>query len=401
MGNPNQKSLLVALLLLLPAGLRAQYRYTTINGAITVTGFTGSPTTITIPPSINSVPVIAILDHAFSGCSTLTSVSIPYSVTSIGAFAFAQCNSLTSISVNGSNPLYASINGALFNKSGSQLIQYPGGVNGNYAIPGSVASIGSDAFFLCGRLTGVTIPTSVASIGDSAFYASGLTNVVVPASITSIGDYAFAKCASLLGISVDAASTNYSGAGGVLFNRSGTLLMQYPGGLVGSYAIPNGVTSIANYYPFEYCAGLTRVTIPNTVTNIGTNGFIFCSGLTNVFFQGNAPSVGTSVFTGDNVTTAYYLPGTAGWANFAAATGLAPALWDAQAQTGDGGFGVRTNRFGFNITGNSSLVVVVEVSTNLATWSPVSTNALTTGTAYFNDPQGTNYPRRYYRLRSP
>jgi hypothetical protein len=64
---------------------------------------------------------------------------------------------------------------------------------------------------------------------------------------------------------------------------------------------------------------------------------------------------------------------------------------------------VRTNRFGFDITGSSNLVIVVEASTNLANlvWLPVSTNNLTGGSAYFSDPQWTNYPSRFYRLRSP
>ena len=74
------------------------------------------------------------------------------------------------------------------------------------------------------------------------------------------------------------------------------------------------------------------------------------------------------------------------------------------AQTSGTSFGVRTNRFGFNITtGTLGLVVVVEACTNLSNpvWQPVQTNTLTTGSAFFSDPQWTNYPGRYYRLRSP
>ena len=101
----------------------------------------------------------------------------------------------------------------------------------------------------------------------------------------------------------------------------------------------------------------------------------------------------------------YYLPGM-GWQSPYA--GLPAFLWNPLAQTSDTMFGVRTNRFGFNITGNSNLVIVVEACTNLAksVWSPVSTNTLNTfvgtnGTSYFSDPQWTNYPGRFYRLRSP
>jgi len=78
-------------------------------------------------------------------------------------------------------------------------------------------------------------------------------------------------------------------------------------------------------------------------------------------------------------------------------------LWNPQIQTSDASFGVRTNRFGFNITGSSNLVIVVEACTNLAhpIWSPVGTNTLTGGSSYFSDPRWTNYPGRFYRLRSP
>jgi hypothetical protein len=66
-------------------------------------------------------------------------------------------------------------------------------------------------------------------------------------------------------------------------------------------------------------------------------------------------------------------------------------------------FGVRTNQFGFTIIGNDGLFVVVEATTNLfnPTWFPVSTNTLTGGSSYFSDPQWTNHPTRFYRLRSP
>jgi len=69
----------------------------------------------------------------------------------------------------------------------------------------------------------------------------------------------------------------------------------------------------------------------------------------------------------------------------------------------DASFGVRTNRFGFTITGASNLVIVVEASTNLANpaWIPVGTSTLTDGSSYFSDPQWTNQPARFYRLRSP
>ena len=74
-----------------------------------------------------------------------------------------------------------------------------------------------------------------------------------------------------------------------------------------------------------------------------------------------------------------------------------------QARSANASFGVRSNQFGFNIAWASGQVVVVEACTNLANpvWSPLRTNALNSDTLYFSDPQWTNYPARFYRVRSP
>jgi hypothetical protein len=78
-------------------------------------------------------------------------------------------------------------------------------------------------------------------------------------------------------------------------------------------------------------------------------------------------------------------------------------LWNPQAQTGDGSFGVRQNRFGFNITGTPDIPLVVEASTDVAAqaWIALQSSTLTNGLIFFNDPQWTNYPGRFYRIRSP
>ena len=148
------------------------------------------------------------------------------------------------------------------------------------------------------------------------------------------------------------------------------------------------------------------VTIPSTinglpVTSIGWGAFSECTSLTRVFFQGHAPNVGSYVFDSDNNAIVYYLPGTTGWGTTLG--GRPTMLWKPQVQTSDASFGVRTNRFGFTITGTSNLVVVVEACTNLANpaWSLVGTNTLAGGASYFSDPQWTNYRSRFYRLRLP
>jgi hypothetical protein len=147
---------------------------------------------------------------------------------------------------------------------------------------------------------------------------------------------------------------------------------------------------------------MTSITIPSSVIRIGFHAFYDCTSLAAAYFQGNAPYDGSDVFWHDNYATVYYLPGTTGWSwNF---SGCLTVLWNPQVRTADASFGVRTNQFGFTISGTSNLVVVVvEASTNLAnpTWIPLATNTLTAGSAYFSDPQWTDYPSRLYRLRWP
>jgi len=111
------------------------------------------------------------------------------------------------------------------------------------------------------------------------------------------------------------------------------------------------------------------------------------------------------VFEGAYNVTVYYLAGTTGWRPM---FGSRPTmLWKPQVppqvQTSDANLGVRTNQFGFTINGASGMIVVVEACTNLAnpTWTPLQTNTLSGDSFYFSDPQWTNYPARFYRLRSP
>jgi hypothetical protein len=148
---------------------------------------------------------------------------------------------------------------------------------------------------------------------------------------------------------------------------------------------------------------LPSITVPNSVTNIGDYAFRDCINLTTVYFQGNCPTFGESVFDYNQVLTIYYLAGAIGWAAFYYPWPVVLVLWNPPVQTSAASVGVRTNQFGFTITGTSGLVIVVEASTNLVNpmWSPVGTNTLTGGSSYFSDPQWTNYPARFYRLRSP
>ena len=113
------------------------FNYTTNNGAITITGYIGSGGAVSIPSTINGLPVTSIGSWAFAS-TTLTSVIIPNSVTVISDGAFSYCPSLATITVDALNPVYNSVDGVLFDKSTNTLIQCPGGKVGGYIVPNSV-----------------------------------------------------------------------------------------------------------------------------------------------------------------------------------------------------------------------------------------------------------------------
>ena len=119
--------------------------------------------------------------------------------------------------------------------------------SGSYTVS-TVGAIVESAFRNCDSLTSVIIGDSVTSIGDYAFYdCDSLSSVTIPDSVTSIGERAFSGYTSLLDINVSAWNTAYASLGGVLFTKNMSVLVQFPGGVSGSYTVPNWVTSIGAY----------------------------------------------------------------------------------------------------------------------------------------------------------
>ena len=166
----------------------------TIGTGVTNIGTTafGSCTNLTSVSLGTNVATIGT--RAFAVCTTLASISIPRSVTSIGGAAFESCYSLMDITVDPLNSVYSSVDGVLFNKSQTTLIECPGGKPGSYTVPGSVTNIAASAFAYCTNLANVTIPNTVTNIGTRAFAAClSLKNVYCTGNAPIPGTTVFAS----------------------------------------------------------------------------------------------------------------------------------------------------------------------------------------------------------------
>ncbi len=402
---------------------------TVTNVAESAFSFCNNLTNVTIP---SSVAIIGA--QAFENCQGLATVTVPNSVTNLGDMAFFNCTSVTQVTVgNGVTSLGLEAFGNCY--SANSIIIGNGLTNigteaflqcsslPSFTMPSGVTSIGFEAFSSCYNLTSLTLSSNLVSMGDHAFQSCGLITLNLPASLTNIGNSIFQACQSLTAINVDANNPAYSSLDGVLFNRNQTTLIRYPAGILSNaYAVPNGVTSIADgafaqsynlqsvtfpdtlesigQFSFAACYGLTTVTLPASLTSLSEFAFSVCYNLSSVYCFGNAPAVTPQSFYQIS-TTVYYLPGTLGWTSTLA--GEPTAVWSLPYPlilSGGPDFGVQANQFGFIISWAANLPVVVQASSNLAqnVWVPIATNTLTNGASFFSDAKWTNAPVRFYRL---
>lgn len=304
-------------------------------------------TDITIPNSVTSIgdeafegcavlasvtigeSVATIGESAFADCDVLTSVAIPASVTYIGSGAFSGCSVLTEISVSPDNQAYRSVDGVLYTKDMTRLIQYPcgstainfeipntvttisgyafsGSILPSVVIPNSVTSLEDAAFCGCG-LTSVALPESVTSIPSSCFFmSSSLTTINIPSTVTTIGSFAFFMCNSLTSVSVPKSVTSLGmcafgtcpALNSVTLSDGLTYIGEYcfqNCTSLTSITIPNTVTSMANSIFFR-CSSLASVTLPDGLTGIPYNCFIYCSALASIAIPESVTTIGSDAF---------------------------------------------------------------------------------------------------------
>ena len=213
-----------------------------------------------------------IAHRAFDGCSSLTAVTLPDSLTSLSYSAFRACSALTAVTLPNS---LTSIPNSAFDGCSSLV---------TIALPDSLISIGDWAFRDCSALTAVTLPDSLISIGKRAFHGcTSLVSVACPRSLASIDVSAFSECSSLVSIAFPATITSISSF--AFYGCTSLASATFPASLI-----------FIDRSAFCRCSSLSSVTFPAGLTSIGGDAFFRCSALARAAFPAGLTSIADDAF---------------------------------------------------------------------------------------------------------
>lgn len=251
---------------------------------------TWSSSTLEIPSEYNGLPVMAIKENAFSDNKTLVSVTVPDSVTVIGASAFARCTKLR-----------------------------------NVTLPDQLQSIAEYAFTDCTALTGITLPESLTTIGYAAFSScTKFTSVIIPENVKSIGYCAFAGCSNLTSVSIPdgieemgpevfrycdkLVHTLYDNAV-YLGNEENPFvyLRQLADPNITSIKLHDGLKYIENG-AFSVCKSLKQVTLPEGMKLVPEGAFKGCEPLEEIVLPDGITKIADEAFYGCSSLKAIELP---------------------------------------------------------------------------------------------
>ena len=300
--------------------LKKIWRYEKTEEGVRILGYKGMETEVIVPDKIGKDAVVEIGDYAFSNFShgrmrakcvnshLITAVQLPAGVRKLGWGVFCNCVKLTRVNIpEGVTEIGG---GAFYNCASLPSV----------TLPESLKELGEkNTFYGCNKLTEVTIPSNIQKIGYYSFAeCTSLTRVTLPEHLTAIDAWTFRNCRSLRRVAIPAkvekvAWGTFSGCtalegfdiapenkaltadGTVLYSKDKTTLICAPTA-TGCFAVPEGVTKIAGY-AFSH-AGLTDVTLPDSLKEIEQSAFYQCTGLTGITISDSVTEIGGGVFYG-------------------------------------------------------------------------------------------------------
>ncbi|MCD8151110.1 MAG: leucine-rich repeat protein [Clostridiales bacterium] len=275
-----------------------------------------SLTSVTVPDNVTDIGYAAFGDctslaeitlgesvqtigaYAFQA-ATITSLTLPASVESLGDLICSSCSNLTAFYVDYANTTYSAEDGVLFNKDQTELLCYPQGkADTTYSVPSSVTTVADYAIYNNKYLTSISLTDNITAIGDWAFaYCTALQSLAVPDSVMELGMGIADNCTTLTCASVGSGidTLSYRTFYGCTALKEVTL--------------SDGLTTIYNW-AFYNCQSLTDVNIPSTVISIGVNSFYNCISLTEIVLPEGLETISSYAFNSCTALASINIPST-------------------------------------------------------------------------------------------